>query len=271
MATYCIGDIQGCFDELEQLLRIINYDHNKDHLWFVGDLVNRGKKSLEVLRLVSTLPNTKVVLGNHDLHLLNFYNKIVDFETSHLEQILIAPDGQKLINWLHMQPLLYYNQKYNCALVHAGIYPGWDLQSAMIYANEAEKALRGENYIDFLKVMYGNEPNIWHDNLSGFERLRFIVNAFTRMRFCNHQGKLEFNNPDKIDTAPQGYMPWFKIPWRKTKDIKIIFGHWAALGGKTDEPNTYALDTGCVWGRSLTALRLDDDVRFSCQCLQKQA
>jgi len=271
MATYCIGDVQGCFDELEQLLRIINYDYNKDHLWFVGDLVNRGKKSLEVLRFVSDLPNTKIVLGNHDLHLLNFYNKIVDFDISNLEQILTAPDGQKLVNWLHTQPLFYYDQKHNCALVHAGIYPGWDLQDALNYASEAEKVLRGENYIDFLKVMYGDVPEIWHNNLSGFERLRFIVNAFTRMRFCTLQGNLEFNNTGKIDTAPQGYMPWFKIPWRKTKDVKIIFGHWAALEGKTDEPNAIALDTGCVWGKSLTALRIDDGVRFSCSCQIKTA
>jgi bis(5'-nucleosyl)-tetraphosphatase (symmetrical) len=262
MATYCIGDVQGCFDELEQLLKTISYDHNKDHLWFVGDLVNRGKKSLEVLRLVNQLPNVKVVLGNHDLHLLNFYNKIVDFEVKYLEPILTAPDGKKLVTWLKNQPLLYYNHEFNCALVHAGIYPGWNLQEALTYAEEAQEALQNKNYLEFLENMYGDEPKIWNDNLTGFDRLRFITNAFTRMRFCDSQGNLEFDFTGKIDSAPKDYHPWFKIPWRKTKDIKILFGHWAALEGITGEPNAIALDTGCVWGRSLTALRLEDNCRY---------
>lgn len=270
MATYCIGDIQGCFDEFEQLLKIINYDHNHDHLWFVGDLVNRGPKSLEVLRLIKDLPNTKIVLGNHDLHLLNFYNKIVDFETSHLEQILTAPDGKKLVEWLKNQPLVYHNLKHNCVLVHAGIYPGWDLANALKYAQEVEKLFRGKDYLDFLKHMYGNKPTIWHDDLKGWKRERFIINAFTRMRFCDLQGNLEFDHAGKIDTAPTGYFPWFKIPWRKTKNIKIIFGHWAALEGKADETNVYALDTGCVWGGSLTAFRIEDNAKFSYLSQQKQ-
>lgn len=267
MATYCIGDVQGCFDELERLLRIINYNPGNDHLWFVGDLVNRGSKSLEVLRLVKQLPNVKVVLGNHDLHLLNFYNKIVDFDASHLEGILNAPDGRKLVEWLRMQPLLYYDQKYQCILVHAGIYPGWDLVHAITYAQEAEKILHGKDYIEFLKKMYGNKPNNWQSSLEGMDRFRFIINTFIRMRFCNLQGQLEFDSSGKIDTAPPGYLPWFKIPWRKTKNIKILFGHWSALEGKTDEPDAVALDTGCVWGGSLTALRIDDGVRFSCPSL----
>jgi bis(5'-nucleosyl)-tetraphosphatase (symmetrical) len=262
MATYCIGDVQGCFAELEQLLHVINYDRKRDCLWFVGDLVNRGPNSLEVLRLVKQLPNTKIVLGNHDLHLLNFYNKIVDFEIDYLEPILAAPDGLELINWLRRQPLLYYDKEQNFVLVHAGIYPGWGLQEAIMYAREVETVLQGENYIEFLKQMYGNEPSSWSDNLSGFDRSRFITNAFTRMRFCDSQGKLEFAYAGEANTAPQGFLPWFKIPWRKTQDVKIIFGHWAALQGQTNEPNVFALDTGCVWGKSLTAMRLEDGVRF---------
>jgi len=269
MATYCIGDIQGCFDELEQLLKLINYDHNQDNLWFVGDLVNRGPKSLEVLRLIKDLPNTKIVLGNHDLHLLNFYNKIVDFEADHLEQILAAPDGKKLVAWLGNQPLIYHDQKYNCVLTHAGIYPGWDLTSSLIYAKEAEKTLHSDDCLEFLKNMYGNKPTNWHNDLTRWERLRFIINAFTRMRFCDLKGNLEFDHTGKTDNTPQGYFPWFKIPWRKTKNIKIIFGHWAALEGKVDEPNVIALDTGCVWGGSLTALRLDDSAIFSYSSQQK--
>ncbi|EKE01081.1 MAG: Bis(5'-nucleosyl)-tetraphosphatase (Symmetrical) [uncultured bacterium] len=267
MATYCIGDIQGCFDELEALLRIINYDCKNDHLWFVGDLVNRGPKSLEVLRFIKQLPNAKVVLGNHDLHLLNFYNKIVDFEVEHLEQILTAPDSLELIEWLRHQPLLYHDVKRNFVMTHAGIYPGWDLHEAVAYAREVEATLQGNNHIEFLKNLYGNEPSKWSNDLKGWDRLRFIINAFTRMRFCDLHGNLELVTSSKADTAPPGFLPWFKVPWRKTKNVQILFGHWAALNGEADEPNVFALDTGCVWGGSLTALRLDDGAKFSCSTL----
>ncbi|MDR1057036.1 MAG: symmetrical bis(5'-nucleosyl)-tetraphosphatase [Coxiellaceae bacterium] len=270
MSTYCIGDIQGCFDELEQLLKVINYDYHNDSLWFVGDLVNRGPKSLEVLRFIKDLPNTKIILGNHDLHLLNLYNKTANFNTSYLKQILIAPDGKKLIEWLKSQFLIYYDQKYNCVLVHAGIYPQWDLISAIKYAKEVEKILHSEDYLDFLKHGYGNKPSIWHEDLRGWDRYRFITNAFMRMRFCDLEGNLEFDHAGKADTAPPGYLPWFKIPWRKTKNIKIIFGHWAALEGATDDSNIIPLDTGCVWGGSLTALRIEDGVKFSYRYKQKQ-
>ena len=268
MSTYCIGDIQGCYDELKQLLRIIDYDYKRDHLWFVGDLVNRGPKSLETLRFIKNLPNTKIVLGNHDLHLLNFRHKIVDFETNHLEPILKAPDSNELVEWLRMQPLIYHNSEHNCVLVHAGIYPGWDLKETLIYAKEAEKVLHSRDYVKFLNKMYGNKPSKWDNHLQGFERLRFIVNAFTRMRFCDLAGDLEFEHTGTIDNAPKKYLPWFQIPWRKTKDIKIIFGHWAALEGKTHEKNVIALDTGCIWGNKLTALRLEDNKTFSCKCVK---
>ncbi|CAL7963547.1 Bis(5'-nucleosyl)-tetraphosphatase, symmetrical [Gammaproteobacteria bacterium] len=267
MATYCIGDIQGCFDELEYLLRVINYDRSCDYLWFVGDLVNRGPKSLEVLRFIKQLPNAKVVLGNHDLHLLNFYHKIVDFEVGHLEQVLAAPDGLELIEWLRKQPLLYQDVERNFVLVHAGIYPGWELSEAIAYAREVEAALQGKNHIDFLKNLYGNTPDSWSGNLSGWERLRFITNAFTRMRFCDLRGRLEFVASGGVDTAPRGFLPWFKIPWRKTKNVKIVFGHWASLKGLTDEQNVFALDTGCVYGESLTAMRLEDGIKFSVESL----
>ena len=268
MATYCVGDVQGCYDELKNLLHIINYDINNDSLWFVGDLVNRGPKSLEVLRFIKKLPNTKIVLGNHDLHLISFYNKIADFECEHLEQILSAPDGLELIEWLRMQPLIYYDSERNFVLTHAGIYPGWSLQEAISYAHEVEEMLQGENYIALLKNLYGNEPDVWNNNLNNlnnlnnWDRLRFITNAFTRMRFCDLQGKLDFFKSGEINTAPPGFMPWFKIPWRKTKDVKIIFGHWAALKGVANETNVFALDTGCVYGEYLTALRLEDCTRF---------
>lgn len=266
MSTYCIGDVQGCLTELESLLKIINYNHNKDSLWFVGDLVNRGPQSLETLRFIKQQPNTKIVLGNHDIHLISFYHDIVDFETEHLESIITAKDGKKLVTWLQKQPLAYYSREYNCLLTHAGVYPGWGLNSALGYANEAANALSNK---EFLKNMYGNKPKKWDNNLTGYDRLRFIINAFTRMRFCDLEGNLNFQHSGKIESAPKEYIPWFKIPWRKTKEIKIIFGHWAALEGKTDEPNATAIDTGCVWGKKLTALRLDDNNIFSYKCEQK--
>lgn len=268
MATYCIGDVQGCFDELEELLKLINYNHNEDSLWFAGDLVNRGPKSLEVLRLLYDLPNIKIVLGNHDLHLLTFYNRIVDFEAEHLEDILIAPDGEKLINWLRKKPLVYHSPEHNAVMAHAGIYPGWDVEDAIKYSKEVEKVLQSDNYVDFLEHMYGEKPNSWDNNLTGWERLRFIVSVFTCMRLCNLEGELDlkYKGPLAADAPTNNYLPWFKIPWRKTKDIRIIFGHWAALKGVTNETNVHAVDTGCVWKESLTALRLEDETRFSLPC-----
>jgi bis(5'-nucleosyl)-tetraphosphatase (symmetrical) len=263
MATYCIGDVQGCYDELKQLLRSIDYNSAKDHLWFIGDLVNRGPKSLEALRFIKNSPNTKVILGNHDLHLLTFYYKLVEAHGESLQDIILAPDGEELIDWLRQQSLFYYDAKNNYALAHAGIYPGWDLKEAQKYAAEAEKMLQGDNYLDFLTHMYGNKPTKWSNDLKGWDRLRFIINAFTRMRFCNSEGNLEFKHSGDVNEAPKGYLPWFKISGRKTQNTKVIFGHWAALEGITDEPNAIALDTGCVWGKSLTAIRIEDGKRFS--------
>lgn len=255
--------MQGCADELQRLLSIINYNDDLDQLWFVGDLVNRGPKSLETLRLIKNLPNTKIVLGNHDLHLLCLYYNVVDFHAKYLEPILNAPDAPELIDWLRRQKLVYYDKNFNAVLVHAGIYPKWTLDEALGYAHEFEDVLGGPNYLEFLKHLYGNQPDIWQDDLRGWDRLRFITNACTRMRFCNLDGQLEFASADKADSAPNNFLPWFKIPWRKNKDIKILFGHWAALNGVTNESNVFALDTGCVWGNSLTAMRLEDGVLFS--------
>lgn len=246
------------------MLSIINYNGDLDQLWFVGDLVNRGPKSLETLRLIKNLPNTKIVLGNHDLHLLCLYYNVVDFHTKYLEPILNAPDAPELIEWLRRQKLVYCDPNFNAVLVHAGVYPKWTLEETLGYAHEFEDALSGPNYLEFLRHLYGNQPDIWQDDLRGWDRLRFITNAFTRMRFCSLDGQLEFASADKADSAPNNFLPWFKIPWRKNKDIKILFGHWAALNGVTNEPNVFALDTGCVWGNSLTAMRLEDGVLFSC-------
>jgi len=264
MSTNAIGDIQGCFAELQELLRLIKFDHKKDQLWFVGDLVNRGPKSLEVLRFVKSLPNPIVVLGNHDLHLLTIFNKIDPLQINHTyHEILRAPDCQELIDWLRSRPFLHHDENLGYVMVHAGIYPNWTLEQAKSYAKEAEQILQSDNYAEFLEHMYGNEPNIWHEDLTGIARFRFIISCFTRMRFSDEQGKLDLQETKGLDATPVGFMPWFKVPKRKTKDYKIIFGHWAALQGKADTENIYALDTGCVWGGKLTALRLEDEQKFS--------
>jgi len=262
MATYCIGDVQGCFDELCELLAIISFNPHQDTLWFVGDLVNRGPKSLEVLRFIKNLPHKIVVLGNHDLHLLNYYNKIVDFEASHLEAIVKAEDALLLINWLRKQPLMHYDAKLNYILVHAGVYPEWNLRQVETLAREAEQVLRSDNYTDFLEHMYGDAPNKWSENLQGNDRVRFIINSFTRMRLCDANGNLDFTYTGPLDGKPKELMPWFKVPCRKIQNEKIVFGHWAALNGVTDEANVFALDTGCVYGKALTAMRLECQVRF---------
>ena len=260
MSTYCIGDIHGCFDELQALLDLIKFNSSKDHLYFVGDLVNRGPDSLKVLRFIKQLPNTTVILGNHDLHLLELYYKVVDFESEDLKPILAAKDCPELIAWLKTQRLLVYDQKFNAAIVHAGIPPQWNLPQALALASEAEQILRSDD-MDFFQNMYGDEPSEWNDNLAGYERFRFIINAFTRMRFCGPTGRLDFTCKEK--TGPLNHIPWFKAQKRRNKNIDIIFGHWAATEGKCDEPHVYALDTGCVWGGSLTALRLEDKKIFT--------
>lgn len=268
MATYCIGDIQGCFVQLKALLLKIKFNPAQDKLWFTGDLVNRGPNSLEVLRWVKSLGNNAItVLGNHDLHLLavaSGCSKSKEQDT--LADILQASDCNELCNWLRQQPLLHYDPQLNYLLVHAGLAPQWDLVKATECAEEVQRILRGNNYRGFLAHMYGNEPDCWNDYLQGWERLRVITNYFTRLRFCDGNGKMELNYKGKPNTPPAGYLPWFKIPQRAHKAHKILFGHWAALEGHTDEPNIYALDTGCVWGNCLTALRLEDAQYFTVPC-----
>ncbi len=262
MATYAIGDVQGCFDELQELLQLLNFDREKDTLWFAGDLVNRGPKSLEVLRFIKNLPKSVVVLGNHDLHLLSIAHGH-PFKDHALFEVLAAPDREELITWLRHQPLLHYDQKLAYVMVHAGIPPQWSLQEAKRHAHEVEKVLHSSAYAEFLEHLYGNKPTKWHSSLKGWGRLRFITNAFTRIRFCDPQGNLDLSTKGVIGSQPSGYLPWFEIPGRAMEKERIVFGHWAALDGKTDNPNVFALDTGCVWGRYLTALRLEDAQRFA--------
>lgn len=266
MPTYAIGDIQGCFDSLLRLLDKINFDTYQDTLWFTGDLVNRGPQSLEVLRFVKKLKNTHIVLGNHDLHLLSIvYRGLQRDPENSLQAVLNAPDKDELCTWLRNQPLLYHDAHSGYTLVHAGLPPQWDLQKAMACAHEVEAVLRGENYTEFFKNMRGNAPCQWRDNLTGWERLRYITNCLTRLRFCDIKGNLELTAKG-VHAISSDYFPWFKVPHRRSQSLAILFGHWAALQGQTDEPNVYALDTGCVWGHCLTAMRLEDKVRMSVDC-----
>ena len=266
MTIYAIGDIQGCYDELMRLLDHIDFNDSKDQLWFTGDLVNRGPKSLKTLRFVKSLGKSAVtVLGNHDLHLLAIacQQKLLRKKDS-LKQVFEASDRDELLHWLRHQPLFHYNDQF--CLIHAGLPPQWDFKKTKKMAAEAEKKLREKDFKYFLKNMYGNTPDIWSDNLKGIDQLRFIVNCFTRMRYCEAKGRLDFENKGPLGAQPKQLIPWFEIPKRKNESMKIIFVHWSTLGFYAGN-NCYGIDTGCLWGGQLTALRLTGKIKlFSIDC-----
>lgn len=269
MATYAIGDVQGCFAEMQTLLQQISFNPQNDSLWFTGDLVNRGPQSLEVLRFIKKLNEQcyKLVLGNHDLHLLAVHygvRKMLPNDT--LAYILKAPDRDELMDWLRKKPLFYHDKDLQFVLTHAGMAPSWDLTKARQLAEEVEMVLHSENFMPLLTQMFANSPDQWNDQLTGFERLRCIINYFTRMRFCYADGRLDLTYKGEIAGKPDALIPWFDVPNRVNRNVKIIFGHWAALGGKTNVSNIYPLDTGCVWGNCLTAMRLEDEKYFSVKC-----
>lgn len=268
MATYAIGDVQGCYTALQKLLKHIQFDPQQDQLWFTGDLVNRGSHSLEVLRFVKELGKSqKTVLGNHDLHLLACaYHQHPGWDEDTFAAILSAPDREELIDWLRQQALFHYDQKLDFALVHAGLAPSWDLPKAQMLAQEVETLLRGEKIAEFLGQMYGDKPDYWDESLTGWDRLRAITNYFTRTRFCYPDGRLELSDKGPADAPQERILPWFRLPDRLNAELKVIFGHWAALGGITHTPKVYSLDTGCVWGFKLTAMRLEDEKRFGVSC-----
>ena len=265
MATYAVGDIQGCGAEFRQLLEVIRFDPAQDRVWLVGDLVNRGPASLEVLRLVESLGEAAItVLGNHDLHLLAVAEGVAKpHRTDTLDEVLNAPDRDKLLNWLRHQRLLHAEDGF--VLVHAGLLPQWSVKKAASLAREVEDALRGPDYVTFLERMYGNSPHGWDDALTGYKRLRVIVNTFTRMRICTPQGEMEFKFKGEVQDISAGYLPWYDVPQRKSADATVIFGHWSALGLKL-EPNLIALDTGCLWGGPMSAVRLEDRQLFQVEC-----
>ena len=261
---YVIGDLQGCYAPLLQLLDKINYHEHTDRLWFVGDLVNRGPDSLAVLRFIHQLPLTpRITLGNHDVHLLQliFGKTPKNYPDDTLDEILNAKDRDILGHWLRKLPFLYHDPELNVVMTHAGIAPVWNLDQAKTYALELQQALSGENYIELLDQVHLSPPKALSDDLTTIERLQLIYYYFTRMRFCYENGEPALNY--KGAEAPEDVYPWFAVPKRHEIDSEIVFGHWSALQGKCPHPKIHALDTGCVWGGSLTALRLQDHLKFS--------
>ncbi len=270
MATYAVGDIQGCFASLQALLEKCSFSPDFDRLWLVGDLVNRGPRSLETLRFVKGLGDRAVtVLGNHDLSLLmaaEGFGKRHRSDT--IDDILAAPDRDELLHWLRHQRLMHVQGDY--AMVHAGLLPAWSVAEARTLAGEVEQALQAENYREFLANMWGSEPGAWDSSLTGWPRLRVIVNAMTRMRFCSPAGEMDFKAKGELSQAPAGYLPWFEVPGRRSAATVLVTGHWSALGLRL-EPNLLALDSGCLWGGKLSALRLEDRALFQVDCAADEA
>ena len=269
MAVYAIGDVQGCFQALQQLLDTIAFHRDRDQLWFTGDLVNRGPQSLEVLRFVKDLGDRAVtVLGNHDLHLLAVAHGCGKPKAKDtLADVLAAPDRDALLTWLRHRPLLHYDEAYETLMVHAGLSPQWTLERAQGYAMAVEAALRDASYLTLLGHIENNAVGTWTATLGHWERLGYLINCFTNMRYCDVTGHLAFDEkgPPGTQTAP--YLPWFMIPQRAHADLTIVFGHWSSLGYYA-APGIYALDSGCVWGQRLTALCLEtkEQVSVSCSC-----
>jgi bis(5'-nucleosyl)-tetraphosphatase (symmetrical) len=270
MATYAIGDVQGCFSALRRLVDVIRFDRDHDRLWFVGDLVNRGPDSLEVLRWVKDLGESAVtVLGNHDLYLLAVAEGITHPRSGDtLQGIIGAPDRQELLVWLRHRPLFHLGN--GVALVHAGLLPQWTVTQAAMLAAEAEASLRSDQYQPFLRSLYDHKLNAsrWTDDLAGPTRLKMIANVFTRIRVCTEAGAMELSYKGPLSELPQGLIPWFQVPQRQSAGTTLVCGHWAALGLHV-QANLLAIDTGCVWGNRLTAVRLEDREIFHASCAQE--
>ncbi len=258
MAVYAIGDVQGCYEQLQRLLEHISFDPAKDKLWFAGDLVNRGPDSLKVLRFVKSLGDRAIcVLGNHDLHLLAMSEQVDKHKdpNNSLEQVLTAPDRDELLLWLRHRPIMYRSSKRNFCLIHAGLPPQWDIPTALQCAAELEAVLRSDDFHEYCQQMYGNLPDMWDPELAGMDRLRFITNCFTRLRYCRSDGSLSLKESGAPGNQSSSLTPWFKMPKRASKDERILFGHWSTLGyGRFN--NSWSLDSGCIWGGALTALRI---------------
>lgn len=264
MATYAIGDVQGCYDALARLLERLNFDSARDRLWFCGDLVNRGGQSLEVLRLVRSLDQQSVVvLGNHDLSLLAMSERREEEQQRanvDLARVLMAADRNDLMQWLRFRPLMHVDRELGFAMVHAGLAPRWSVNVARTRALEVERKLQGDDYRKLLKQMFGNRPAAWSKQLGGIERLRAIINILTRQRFCDVRGRIDFQSKGAPGTQPPGMYPWFEVPGHVPRDLPIICGHWSTLG-LFQGLGIFAIDTGAVWGGKLTALELSETPR----------
>ena len=277
MAVYAIGDVQGCFDELQELLTHIKFNSDRDQLWFCGDIVNRGPKSLKTLRFIRSLEDNAItVLGNHDLHLLaTAYEHKKPGRKDTLDKILQAKDSPELLDWLRHQPLVFHDEEKDVTLLHAGTHPDWTINKTLKLANEVEQILRSDQHINFYKSMYGDKPTTWHDSLSGWPRYRFITNILTRLRYCDKFGRPAFNAKGAPGSQAKHLMPWYEVPDRKTKDDTLIFGHWSTLphAGRKAINNTYAIDSGCLWGGYLTAMKVGKEkvkyIRMHCPGAQK--
>jgi bis(5'-nucleosyl)-tetraphosphatase (symmetrical) len=265
MATYAFGDLQGCFDELKELLAEIGFSSTRDRLWFVGDLVNRGPKSLDVLRFVRGLgERAVVVLGNHDLHLLRLAAGLAKRnQGDSLDAILAARDRDELLAWLRTRPLLHAEGDY--LMVHAGLLPSWTPAQARDLASEVEDGLRGIRHGETLAELHSGPPHAWRDDLCGPERLRVVTSAMTRLRFCSRDGVMDLRAKGGPDEAPAGLLPWFEVPGRRARDVSVVCGHWSVLGLRMDR-NLLAIDSGCVWGGALTAVRLEDRRVYQRSC-----
>ena len=279
MALYCIGDIQGCDDAFAQLLQTVDFSASRDTLYVLGDLVNRGPKSAQVLRrCMQAGDSMRALLGNHDLHLLAASQGLRrQSKRDTLAQVLDAPDRDALLDWLRQQPLvrLHTNAKSEQLLmVHAGVLPQWTVQDCLHLNREVQTVLQSADFARFLQNMYGNLPDRWSADLQGDDRLRCIVNAFTRLRFCSAEGVMDFDSAESADQAPEGLMPWFDVPGRATADAAMAFGHWSTLG-HINRPNLLAMDTGCVWGGCLSMMRIGESMHerelIQQQCPQAQA
>ena len=266
MTTYVIGDVQGCYKALKGLLAKLDFDQQSDQLWFAGDLVNRGPDSLSCLRFIKSLgASARMVLGNHDLHLLAiYYGGCPAKRKDTLDAVLQAPDCADLLQWLKQQPLMIWDKRRDVVLTHAGLPHIWSMQQAYLLSLEVTAMLQSERCAEFFRAMYGNQPEGWSASLSGMERLRVITNYFTRMRFIDQEGILNLTNKDEAKSAPSGFLPWFGVP--RPDRTKVLFGHWAMLNGVTGQAQFEALDTGCVWGGALTALNLDTNERSFWKC-----
>jgi bis(5'-nucleosyl)-tetraphosphatase (symmetrical) len=267
MAVYAVGDVQGCYEALSCVLRKVDFDAGRDQLWLAGDALNRGPQSLEVLRFMRSLgASARLVLGNHEVHLLAVAAGVRRLRSSDtLDALLAAPDRAELLEWLTQQPLLHVDQVLGYCMVHAGIPPHWDLAQAVGFAREAQAWLEPDRIASVVGAC-DEEPDELTEQLSPALRARMIVSYFTRMRVCTPEGRLNSSFKGVVADCPPGFAPWFAYPGRKTRAERVIFGHWAALNGKADAPNVFALDTGCAWGRTLTLMRLADEQRFSCPC-----